>query len=39
MDLSGIAFVAVPIAAVWAGVLLVLGRKQEELATTAEPAQ
>ena len=37
LDLSGIALVAVPISAAWAGLLLLLGRKQERLAQ-AQPA-
>jgi AAA family ATP:ADP antiporter len=38
LDLSGIALVAVPIAVVWAGLLLALGRRQEQLAQ-AQPAE
>jgi ATP:ADP antiporter, AAA family len=38
LDLSGIALVAVPISAVWAGLLLTLGRRQERLAQ-AQPAE
>ena len=38
LDLSGIALVAVPISAAWAGLLLLLGRKQEQLAQ-AQPAE
>jgi ATP:ADP antiporter, AAA family len=38
LDLSGVALVAVPIAVVWAGLLLALGRRQEQLAQ-AQPAE
>ena len=38
LDLSGIALVAVPISAGWAGLLLLLGRKQEQRALT-QPAE
>jgi ATP:ADP antiporter, AAA family len=38
LDLSGIALVAVPISAAWAGLLLTLGRRQERLAQ-AQPAE
>jgi AAA family ATP:ADP antiporter len=38
LDLSAIALVAVPIAAAWTGLLLTLGRKQEQLAQT-QPAE
>jgi len=38
LDLSGIALVAVPVSAAWAGLLLLLGRKQEQLAQT-QPAK
>jgi ATP:ADP antiporter, AAA family len=38
LDLSGIALVAVPISAAWAALLLLIGRKQEQLAQ-AQPAE
>lgn len=37
LDLSAIALVAAPIAAVWAGLLLTLGRKQAQLARAQQP--
>jgi AAA family ATP:ADP antiporter len=38
LDLSAIALVAVPISAAWLGLLLLLGRKQEQLAQS-KPAE
>ena len=39
LDLTGIALVAVPVAAAWTGLLLVLGRSQERLARAQGAAQ